>query len=160
MSRELYDQLKQTALSHWRGHESPPFDPNNTLPFRSADCVQFIHPAESLPEAFRGPLYQEQYCYALNTLGAVIERLSYELRDITVDPIERKVTTSFRASFDFKAFGNEPAEQGYTAEYMWMVEMDESGKQIVRMEEFVDPQRLLGYVFSKAQKYAGFIASE
>lgn len=55
---------------------------------------------------------------------------------------------------DLKAVGSEePAVKGYTAEYVYMTEMDDSGTKIVRMEEFLDPQRLLCYVFGKVERY-------
>lgn len=53
-----------------------------------------------------------------------------------------------KATYAFKAIGDdEPAEKGYTAEYVYLIEIDESGKKIVKFDEFLDPQRLLGYVF-------------
>lgn len=59
-----------------------------------------------------------------------------------------------RATYDFRAIGDdEPAEKGYTAEYVYLHKMDESGRNIVRLDEFLDPQRLFGFVFGKAERY-------
>ena len=65
-----------------------------------------------------------------------------------------------RAPYDFQAIGDdEPAEKGYTAEYVYLHQMDESGKKIIRLDEFLDPQRLLGYVLGKAERYNELHAS-
>lgn len=161
MADAFYETLKRTALDHLHAYESPgAFNPEDTLKYRSEDCVQHLHPSESVPESFRGALYKEQYSGALRMLGAPIDKLTFDLHDLAVDTQRRTVATSFTATFDFKAFGNEPAEHGYTAEYFWIVEMDPSGQKVVRMEEFLDPARLLGHVLDKAHRYAEFTSNK
>lgn len=157
MIDQFYETLKQTALDHWHAYQSPgAFDPQKTLQYRSADCVHRLHPSESIPEAFRSPQYREQYTQALNFLGPPIQRLLFDMHDICIDTNKRMVTMSFKATFDFKALGDEPAEIGYSAEYVWIMEMNMDGDKINRVEEFLDPQRGVAHIAEKAQRYASW----
>ena len=136
-------------------YSSPdPWNPEKTLKHRTPNCVQYLHPYESIPEAFNGALHQEQYIGALKTFAPVLEGCSFEIFDTIVDVTLRTVVLRLQATFDFKAIGeDEPAEKGYTAEYVYITQMDESGTKIEKMHEFQDPQRLLGYVLGKAERY-------
>lgn len=90
----------------------------------------------------------------MNTFSPVLDACTFEVYETIVDVNNRTVAMRLRATFDFKAIGDdEPAEKGYTAEYVYITEMDESGTKVVKMEEFLDPQRLLGYVLGKAERY-------
>lgn len=88
----------------------------------------------------------------MHFFGSVIERLVFEIQDTVVDVETRTVVVRLRATFDFKSFGDELEEKNYMADYMWLTEMDENGK-IVRVEEFLDAQRLMGYVQPRAERY-------
>ena len=155
MDDTMYETLKQTATAHIRAYEGPiPWDPNETLKHRTPECVHYLHPKESIPEAFSRPLYQEDYRNALNHFAPVIERFSSDISEMAVDVKQKMVTARITATFDFKAVrDDEPSEQGYKAEYMYLMEMDATGKKVVRFEEFLDVQRLLGYVAGKAERY-------
>lgn len=155
----IYDTLKHTALGHFRAHESPnPFDPDEIGRFRSECAFQRYHPQDSLPEASRAPQYKEAHDKTLKLLGGPIEHLYFELHDMSVDATNNKVAMRFNATYDFKAFADEPAEYGYTADYMWLMEMEPSGQKIVRLEEFLDPQRVVNHIIPKAEKYAAWKA--
>lgn len=161
MSDQLYETLERTALDHWHAYQSPgAFDPRKTLQFRSAECVHTLHPFESIPEAFRSPQHTEKYSQALNFLGPPIDRLSFHMLDMCIDTKKRLVTASFKATFDFKAFGDEPVETGFNAEYVWIMQMNAAGTKIDRVEEFLDPERGVAHISEKAQKYASFASQQ
>jgi hypothetical protein len=129
-------------------------NPEKTLKYRAPDCVHYLHPYESIPDGFNGALYQEQYVGALNAFRHVLDKCEFQIFETIVDAKARKVALRLKATFDFKAVSeDEPEEKGYSAEYVYITEMDESGRKIVKFEEFLDPQRLLGYVFPKAERY-------
>ncbi len=156
----LYEIIKQTALGHFHAHESPnPFDPEEIDKFRSDEAFQRYHPQDSLPEASRAPQYREAHDKTLNLLRGPIERLVFELHDMSVDSHGRVVAMRFNSTYDFKAFGDELAEYGFTADYMWIMEMEPSGRKIVRVEEFLDPQRVVDHIMVKAEKYAAWNSS-
>ncbi|KAJ6790131.1 hypothetical protein PWT90_05305 [Aphanocladium album] len=157
----IYEILKQTALGHFHAHESPdPFDPTEIDKFRSEDAFQRYHPQDSIPEASRAPQYKEAHDKTLKLLSGPIEQLKFELHDMSVDSHNRVVAMRFNSTYDFKAFGDEPAEYGFTADYMWVMEMESSGKKITRVDEFLDPQRVVNHIMVKAEKYAAWSANK
>ncbi|KAJ3496006.1 hypothetical protein NLG97_g2983 [Lecanicillium saksenae] len=156
----LYETLKQTALGHFHAHESPdPFDPTEIDKFRSEDAFQRYHPQDSIPEASRAPQYKQAHDETLKLLSGPIQRLTFDLHDMSVDSHNRLVAMRFNATYDFKAFGDEPAEYGYAADYMWVMEMEASGQKITRVDEFLDPQRVVDHIMVKAEKYAAWSAN-
>lgn len=151
----VYDILKQTALGHFHAHESPnPFDPVEIDKYRSEGAFQRYHPQDSIPEASRGPQYKEDHDKTLKLLSGPIAQLTFDLHDMSVDSQNYQVAMRFNATYDFKAFGDEPAENGYTVDYMWIMEMESTGDKILRVEEFLDVQRVVGHIMVKAEKYA------
>lgn len=154
MSKTLYETLKKNAIGHIRAYESPaPFDNATIQLYRAPECVHFLHPVDSIPSPFNKAIEPSQFAQFMVFFGSAIERLSFDIKDIVVDTENRTVVTRLRATFDFKAFGDTVRDDGYTADYMWLMEMNEDGK-IIRVEEFLDPQRLMGYVQPRAERYA------
>lgn len=98
------------------------------------------------------PLQMSAYEF-MTFFGSAIQRLSFNIQDTVVDTERRTVVMRLRAKSDFKAFGDTAKEEGYTADYMWLMEMNEDSK-IMRVEEFLDPQRLMGHVQPRAEQYA------
>lgn len=153
MASPSYEQLRETAIAHVRAYENPnPFHNPSIQQHRDPGSVHFLHPVDSIPAAFSGPITDTKFADAMHFFGSVIEHLAFEIQDTVVDVETRTVVVRLRATFDFKAFGDEPEENNYMADYMWLTEMDEKGK-IVRVEEFLDAQRLMGYVQPKAERY-------
>lgn len=137
------------ALSYNSPH---PWNLEKTSEYRASDCAHYLQPSESVLEAFRGPLHHDGYVHALNSVRRVLDGCTFEVQQVVVDVKARTVAMRLKATYAFKAIGDdEPAEKGYTAEYVYLIEIDESGKKIVKFDEFLDPQRLLGYVFGKAE---------
>ena len=161
MSKPSYETLKQTVIAHVRAYEGPPaWDFETIWKHQTEECVQYLHPKESLPDAFNGPIRKTRYAKALGLFGPVLDRCVFEIQDISVDVEKRLVGVRLQATLDFKGFGDEEAEQGYTAEYTWFVELDETVEKTVRVEEFMDVQRLMGHVEPKAERYLAFLAAK
>ncbi|KAL9097595.1 MAG: hypothetical protein Q9165_000492 [Trypethelium subeluteriae] len=155
MSDQLYETLKQTAIAHIKGYESPtPFNNEAIQQRRTPECVHYLHPVESIPAPFNAAIKIGQFTGFMHFFGGCLDRFSLPIKDLVIDVRQRTVVARLGAIFDFKAFGNEPKEEGYTSEYMVLMEMEESGTKVVRVEEFLDPQRLMGYVQLRAQRYA------
>lgn len=153
MSKSLYETLKRNATSHVRAYESPePFDNATIQQYRDPGCVHFLHPVDSIPSPFNGPIEPSQFAQFMTFFGSAIERLSFDIQDAVIDTEKRTVVMRLRATFDFKAFGDKAKEEGYTADYMWLMEMNEDNK-IIRVEEYLDPQRLMGHVKPRAEQY-------
>lgn len=158
MASPSYEQLRETAIAHVRAYENPsPFHNPSIQQHRNPSSVHFLHPVDSIPAEFNGAITDQKFADAMHFFGSVIERLAFEIQDIVVDSRTRTVVVRLRATFDFKAFGDEPEEKGYMADYMWLTELDEQCK-IVRVEEFLDPQRLMGYVQPKAERYLAYVS--
>lgn len=158
MASPSYAQLRKTAIAHVRAYEDPsPFHNPSIQQHRDPESVHYLHPVDSIPADFNGPITDTKFANAMHFFGSVIERLAFEIQDTVVDVETRIVVVRLRATFDFKAFGDEPEEKGYLADYMWLTEMDEKCR-IVRVEEFLDPQRLMGYVQPKAERYLAHLS--
>lgn len=155
MSTQLYDQLKKTALAHAEAYSgSPPWDPDRVSAFRTADCIQSLHPKESIPAPFNEDLSQEQFYQALHFFGGVLEKSTFDIQQLVVDLAERKVAMSLKGIFDLKAVGDDEAQPGFTADYVWILKMNEAGDKVTRVDEFLDAQRLMEQVRPRAEKYA------
>lgn len=160
MSKEVYESLKKTAIAHIRAYESPkPFDNDAIQQFRDLDCIHYLHPVDSIVSPFNEPIRPTQFVHAMEFFGGAIESLKFDIQDLIVDTEQRTVVVRMKAIFDFKAFDTEDKVEGYTADYMWLTEMNPEGK-IVRVEEFLDPLRLMGYVKSRAERYAACAAAK
>lgn len=156
MSSTLYTQLRDAAIGHVKAYESPkPFENEAIQVFRAPECVHNLHPIQSIPEPFNQPIKHQQFVHAMEFFGSAIERLSLNIQDITVDVVTRTAVVRILAIFDFKAFGEVQEENNFQADYMWFTEMNDEGK-IVRVEEFMDVQRLMGFVKSRTDKYLAF----
>lgn len=77
-----------------------------------------------------------------------------------IDPVERIAAHGLDCVMSFKAFGDEPALEGYTAEYVWTIWTDESGTKITRVEEAVDLPRVIGYAAARAGRYAEYMKAK
>ena len=155
MSEDLYNKMKQTALAHAHAYsESPPWNPDKVAAYRTPDCIQSLHPKESIPAPFNEDLSMEQFHQALYFFRNVLSRSSFEISNVVVDAIERKVAMDFKGDFDLKAVGEDPAEYGFTATYVWILKMTETGDKVARVDEFMDVQRLMDQVRPRAEKYA------
>ena len=103
----------------------------------------------------------DQYVGALNTFAPMFDKCTFNIYETIVDIKIRTAAMRLRATIDSKAIGNdESAGRGYTAEYVYITDMDESGEKVLSMEEFIDPLRLLGYVLGKAERYNKMHSSE
>lgn len=156
MVEDLYEKLETTAIEHIRAFESPkPFDAEAIYRFRSPACVMYFHPENSMPAPFGGgvTITEAEHVPALNALGAVTERLVFDIKEVTVDVKKRVVTARMHGIFDFKAVGEDPPVRDWMIEYIWITEHDESGTQIVRLEESLDVVQVLP-MLDKAGRYA------
>lgn len=157
MSATLYARLRDAAIGHVKAYETPKaFDNEAIQQFRAPECVHYLHPIQSIPEPFNQPIKHQQFVHAMEFFGSAIQRLVLDIQDITVDVETRTAVVRILATFDFKAFGEEAEVKDYQAEYMWMTEMNDAGK-IIRVEEFMDVPRLMGFVKSRTEKYLAFV---
>ena len=154
---KLYETLKNSALAHVKAFESPdPFNPERIYGFRAPGCIMHFHPCNSIGAPFDNNndiSWDKHHPGALRMLGALMDSMRGDIKQVVVDTKTRTVVVRFEAYFDFKAVGDEPEEKEYMIEYCWITEHDEAGKKIVGMEEFLDPIRA-GYMISKSIKYA------
>lgn len=61
MTSDLYNKLKSTALAQAHAYSSDPlWDPEKVFAYRTEDCIQSLHPKESIPEPFNQDLNPEQ----------------------------------------------------------------------------------------------------
>ena len=104
--------------------------------------------------SFQQSHQKEQFADFMHFFGGCLERCQSPIKDLVIDTRKRQVVPRFQAIYDFKAFDSEPKEEGYTAEYMVLFEMEETGTKVVRVEEFQDPQRLMEHVAPRAKRYA------
>ncbi|KAI9659036.1 MAG: hypothetical protein M1821_001996 [Bathelium mastoideum] len=161
MSDQLYETLKQTAIAHIQGYESPSRFNNKAIQkYRTPEYVHCLHPKESIPPPFDEPIKLEQFAGIMHFFDGCLDRFHSEVEDIVVDARERTMVARMSSVLDLKALENEPKEEGYTAEYMLLMQVEESGKKIVRVEEFLDSQRLMGCVQPKAGWYAQHVSGE
>lgn len=160
MSDTLYETLKKAATDHAHAYNSPnPWNYDKVSSFRTPDCVQYLHPVEAMKAPFDQGLGLPQLKQALDHFGPVLDKCDFDVKEVAVDTRTRLVTARIQATFDFKAFGDEPAETGYMAEYIVMTEHDESGK-VKRVEEFMNTDRLMGYIEPKASRYQAYVAGQ
>lgn len=75
---------------------------------------------------------------ALQMLAAVPDRLKFDIKEVTVDVKKRVVTARIQGIFDSKAVRKDPEVKDWMIEYVWITVHDESGEQIVRMEDTLD----------------------
>lgn len=177
MQSQLYETLKHTALAHIDGkstllicpssfsrygpanairkaYSSPdPWDEHAIWQLRTPYCLHHLHPVDSIPAPFNNAIDETAHRNFMRFFGPIFDHCKFEVKDLVIDEKSRIVVAVLRARFDFKAVADEPAEQNWTAEYVWLTEMTEDGRKIKRVEEFMDQVRLLGHVAAKAQKY-------
>ncbi|KAF2158424.1 hypothetical protein M409DRAFT_31070 [Zasmidium cellare ATCC 36951] len=154
MPSQLYEILKETATAHVRAYSSPKhWDADAIWPLRTSDCVHYLHPIESIPPPFNEPIREEQHRHFMAFFGDCMSRCQFDILDMAVDEERRIVVTTLQATYDFKAVGDEPEVKDWTAQYVWLIEMEETGRKIKRVEEFMDAQRLLGFAATRAHKY-------
>lgn len=155
MSTDLYLKVKNLALAYVKAHDEPtPWDPDNLWQYRSEDCVQSLHPKESIPSPFDEDLGKEQYYEALRFFGAVISKSRFEVGQIVVDVEQRKAVVSINAKLDLKAVGEEPEEKEWPASYVLIIKVDDEAKKIVRVDEYLNAGKLMEHVRPKAERYA------
>ena len=153
MSDDFYEALKNTATAHLKAYDSPnPWNADKVQAYRTPDCIHYLHPTESLPEGFTA-IDHDHFKHAMRLFGPVMESSTFDIKEMVVDVKQRTVVARLTGIYDFKAIGHEPTEKGFTADYVVLAEMDESGKKITRIEEYLDVQRLMGHVREKAERY-------
>ncbi|KAK4505120.1 hypothetical protein PRZ48_003083 [Zasmidium cellare] len=158
MPSQLYETLKATATAHVQAYSSPNhWDADAIWPLRTPDCVHYLHPAESIPPPFNEPIREEKHRHFMKFFGDCMYNCKFDILDMAIDEDKRIVVTTLQATYDFKAIGEEPEVKGWTAQYVWLTEMEETGKKIKRVEEFMDVQRLLGFAAGRAEKYQEFM---
>lgn len=102
---------------------------------------------------FNGPITRVQHEPALLMLGAVMEKMHWAIHEVTVDTAARTVAARLTAHYTFKPVKEDLRSVEWPIEYVWVVECDESGEKIVRMEECLDAERA-GFMLKRAAKYA------
>jgi hypothetical protein len=102
-------------------------DPESFISLRSPDCMRSIHPTSlKIP-----PSTNTQFAAQLNSLKPIFRNFSLTVTELLEDVEQRKVCVWLLARAD--------TEVGkYRNEYVWLMEFDESGENIVGMKEFVD----------------------
>lgn len=108
-----------------------------------------------MPAPFGGgvTITKTEHLPALHMLGAVTDRLVFDIKEVSVDVMTRVVTSRIQGIFDFKPVGQDPAVKDWMIEYVWITEHDETGEQIVRVEETLDVVQVLP-MLDKAGRYA------
>ena len=141
MADVLYETLKQTAIKHIEAFESPkPFDPDAIYQYRTPDCYMHFHPSNSMPAPMGGgvKITRPEHESALLSLAAIITKMKFDIKEVSVDVKKRMVTSRIEGHFDFKAVGDMPEVKDWMIAYVWITVHDESGEKIVRMEETLD----------------------
>lgn len=158
---KLYQTITETVLAHTKGYCDPhPFDNDTIQQYRTPGCLHHLHPQESIPTPFNEPIDRAMFTGFMTFFGQCLDRAELNVRDLVVDTQKHQAVVRLDAVFDFKAFAEEPALSGYTAQYMWLMDLEEDGTKVKRVEEFLDPDRLLNYVRTRAQRYAEWLESE
>lgn len=156
MADDLHKILEATALNHVKAHESPdPFDPEAIWKYRSPDCTMFFHPENSMPAPFGAGacITKAEHLPALRMLGAITDRLRFEILETSVDVQKRLVTVRMQGIFDFKAVGADLEVRDWMIEYVWMTRHDDISNKIVRVEEYLDVVQVVP-MLDKAKRYA------
>lgn len=141
MADDLYETLKQTAIKHIQAFESPnPFDAHEVYKYRAPGAFMYFHPYNSVPAPFgdRRKITWPDHEPALTSLGAVMDRMKFDIKEVSVDVKKRMVTARIEGHFDFKAVGDMPEVKDWVIGYVWITEHDDSGEKIVRLEETMD----------------------
>ncbi|KAK2612040.1 hypothetical protein QQS21_002005 [Conoideocrella luteorostrata] len=140
MSGDLHATLRQTVDNMVAAYSSPEsWSPDQIWATRTDDCLHYIHP--KIPEAFRAPLDKDHHIRAL---------IAVAVTDVQTHTVVARLT----AEYNLLAVDDEGPIQGLTTEFMWLMEMDERGTKIKRIEEFLDQSSFLALVTGKAAKYA------
>ena len=154
-SEEPYETLKHTAEGFIKAYGEPrAWDPNEVWQYCTADKVHYLHPKQSLPPGFNGVLHKDEFFQSLQFFGGVMDYTRIEIDEMAIDVKKRIVSLRLTDVFDVKPVGGADAVKGFAAEYMCLLEMEETGKKISRVEEYIDVGRLMGFVKPKAEQYA------
>ncbi|KAF2158856.1 hypothetical protein M409DRAFT_30642 [Zasmidium cellare ATCC 36951] len=155
MSQDLYAALRRTVDAVVAAYSSPePWNPDQIWATRTDDCLHYIHPVEAIPQDFRVAIDKDHHIQSLKFLGPVLESFELDLKDAVIDVRTRTTVIRLTAKYDLLAVGNEGPDHGLTTDFMWLMEMDEEGKRIKRVEEFLDQSSFLAVVIERATKYA------
>ncbi|KAK6403870.1 hypothetical protein LTR95_018914, partial [Oleoguttula sp. CCFEE 5521] len=152
----LYARLEKTALDHMHGYESPhPWSFEHIWTHRTEDCVHYLWPNTLLPIPFNVGLTKEDFKNAMHFFGSVMDTTRFDVHNICVDTEKRTVLMHVTGHFDLKAVpGSEgvDAEDDWQAQYMWLCHMDVNGEKVMRIDEFMDGQRLMAEIKPRAEK--------
>ncbi|KAK4494013.1 hypothetical protein PRZ48_015199 [Zasmidium cellare] len=155
MSQDLYAALRRTVDATVDAYSSPePWNPEQIWATRTNDCLHYIHPIEAIPQEFRAAIDKDHHIQSLKFLGPVLESFELEIEDAVIDTRTRTAVIRLTARYGLLAVGNEGPDRGLTTELMWLMEMDEEGKRIKRVEEFLDQSSFLALLVERATKYA------
>lgn len=155
MAQDLYTTIRQTLDAVVAAYSIPePWSPDQSWATRTDDCLHYIHPKGAIPEDFRLPMGKDQHVQALRSLGPVLESFELEIEDAVIDVRTQTAVIRLNAKYDLIAVGDEGPDHGLTTEFMWLMEMDEDGRRVKRVEEFLDQASFLALLTDRAAKYA------
>jgi len=102
-------------------------DIEKIMSFRSSSCMRHIVPASlRLP-----PQDNAHYLEQLLKLKPIFENFSLSIKDIVEDRESHRICMWLSARAD-------TAAGEYINEYMWTMDFDETGKELMQVREFVD----------------------
>lgn len=161
MADAFREKLRQTALKHIEAYNSPdPWDAEAIWAVKEPHTTHYLHPSQSLKPEFRGRIEQKKHKQFMHFFAPVFDKFLLTVTWIAIDTTERTVVTGLDCTMDLKAFGDEPAVTGYTADYVWAVKMNESGDKIIEIHETLDVQRLTEFVAERAHSYAAWLMAQ
>lgn len=154
MPSSLYNVLAQTATAHVDAYSDPDcWDGQAIWKIRTPDCVHHLYPKESLTPPYNEAITKDTHLVFLESFRPLFDSTTFVIKDMVIDAEKRSVVTRLEATSDFKAIGDvEAAEQGWKWECMWMTHMDATGTKIIRVDDFLDVERLIHKCAAKLGK--------
>ncbi|KAF7186361.1 hypothetical protein HII31_12292 [Pseudocercospora fuligena] len=144
-NNDFYETLKATAMAQVNAAASPnPWDHDALMAIRSAELgyVGTLHPADALPPGLDKSLGLEDFSHVVKSFGPLVERMDIEIKSVVVDVQTRTVVVTLTAIYDLVAVGELEAIKDDRTDYMWLTVMDETGTKIIKMEEFLNADRI------------------
>ncbi|QIW97352.1 hypothetical protein AMS68_002870 [Peltaster fructicola] len=160
MSEEFRDRLREAARRHLEAYNSPDaWDASAIWQTRDPACEHYLQPAESLEPQFRGNINEEAHRHFMEYFGPIFSNFRLDVNWEAVDTYNKIVVHDLNCTMDLKAFGDEPAVCGYQAHYIWTLWFNSDAK-VIKVEEMIDIERIMGVVAKRAAQYAAWAKSQ
>jgi hypothetical protein len=142
-----------------RAYESPnPWSFEDIWKHRVDDAIHYLYPTNLLPPPFNKGLRKDAFKDAMHFFGSVIDEARFEVHHVSVDTRNRTALLRVTGHFDLKAVSRTEdhdavaAEKDWQAQYMLLFHMDDNGSKVVRIDEFMDAQRLMEHLKTRAEQ--------